>query len=161
MWSLQEQVIQLSHEYNQARADYGARRMALRIFRRLYLAASWQWLWAALTGRRTHLLSLSEATQSAGLQTRHFFGQASVPLHRIRGTEGRRGDYDAEFRPTDSRDEARWVHVATAWLMDMPLPPVDLIQVGDTYFVRDGHHRVSIARALGQQEIAALVAVWE
>jgi hypothetical protein len=42
-----------------------------------------------------------------------------------------------------------------------PLPPVELIQVGSVYFVRDGHHRISVARAMGQQEIEAVVTVWQ
>jgi hypothetical protein len=45
--------------------------------------------------------------------------------------------------------------------MDVPLPPVSLIQVGDRFYVRDGHHRVSVARALGQQYIEADITVWE
>ena len=47
---------------------------------------------------------------------------------------------------------ARW--------MDVPLEPVQLIQIGDDYFVRDGHHRISVARALGETCIDAEVTVW-
>ena len=50
--------------------------------------------------------------------------------------------------------------VAAAWLADEPLPPVELIQVHDVYYVRDGRHRVSVARALGVTPIEALVTVW-
>jgi hypothetical protein len=57
-------------------------------------------------------------------------------------------------------DEARWVNIATAILQGEFLPPVDLIRVGETYFVRDGHHRISAARALGQKEIDAVVTTW-
>ena len=55
----------------------------------------------------------------------------------------------------------RWVRVATAMIQGLALPPIDIIQVGDQFFVRDGHHRVSVARALGQVEIEAHVTVWE
>jgi hypothetical protein len=41
------------------------------------------------------------------------------------------------------------------------LPAVDLIQIGDVYFVRDGHHRISVGRAMGQEIIDAEVTVWE
>jgi hypothetical protein len=51
--------------------------------------------------------------------------------------------------------------VAAARRRGKSLPPVDLIQVGDAYFVRDGHHRISVARALGQQDIEAKVIVWQ
>jgi hypothetical protein len=50
--------------------------------------------------------------------------------------------------------------VAEAMYMGVPLPPVHLIQVGDVYFVRDGHHRISVAKALGQTQIEANVTVW-
>jgi hypothetical protein len=51
--------------------------------------------------------------------------------------------------------------IATARQRGKPLPPVELIQVGDVYFVRDGHHRISVARALGQRDIGAEVMVWQ
>ena len=51
--------------------------------------------------------------------------------------------------------------VAGAQLQDVPLPPVDLIQVGDRYFVRDGHHRISVARTLGQHFVEAEVTVYQ
>ena len=69
-------------------------------------------------------------------------------------------DFDAQFRPTQTHSQGRWLSVATARLQGVPLPPVELIQVGDTYFVRDGHHRVSVARALGELDIDAEVRVW-
>jgi hypothetical protein len=55
----------------------------------------------------------------------------------------------------------RWLRVAEAYRRGMSLPPVQLIKAGESYFVRDGHHRISVARALGQQEIDAEVVVWE
>jgi hypothetical protein len=51
--------------------------------------------------------------------------------------------------------------VAKARLQGATLPPVDLVQVSDVYFVRDGHHRISVAKALGQVDIDADVTVWE
>ena len=50
--------------------------------------------------------------------------------------------------------------VTRAYLRGIGLPPVELIQIGEVYFVRDGHHRISVAAALGQQEIDAMVTVW-
>jgi hypothetical protein len=38
---------------------------------------------------------------------------------------------------------------------------VELIQIGEVYFVQDGHHRISVARALGQRTIEAQVVVWQ
>jgi hypothetical protein len=53
------------------------------------------------------------------------------------------------------------VGIATAGYMGRTLPPVELIQVGDLYFVRDGHHRISVAQAMGQESIEAEVTVWQ
>ena len=53
------------------------------------------------------------------------------------------------------------MNVATARTMRAILPPVELIQIGDIYFVRDGHHRVSVARAMGQEHIEAEVTLWK
>jgi ParB-like chromosome segregation protein Spo0J len=51
--------------------------------------------------------------------------------------------------------------VFNLWRRGLTLPPVDLIRVGESYFVRDGHHRVSAARALGQAFIEATVTEWK
>ena len=56
---------------------------------------------------------------------------------------------------------SRWLRVATVRGRDKVLPPVVLVQVGHVYFVRDGHHRISVARALGQLDIEAEVTIWQ
>ena len=43
----------------------------------------------------------------------------------------------------------------------LPLAPIQLIQVGDAYFVRDGHHRISVSRAFGQVAMDAEVITWK
>ena len=70
-------------------------------------------------------------------------------------------DFDWAFRPRVWDTAERWRRVAEAWLEGVALPPVELIRVGDVYFVRDGHHRISVAAACGAREIDALVTVWE
>jgi hypothetical protein len=114
--------------------------------------------WAALTGRSNHLLELFEVA-SAG--RRYFAGTQFVPVEQIRGTEGRSKDFDRDFNPIRDHTRGRWLGLFTAWQNGVTLPPVELVRVDDTYFVRDGHHRVSVARALGQDYIEAVVTVWE
>jgi hypothetical protein len=116
---------------------------------------------SALTGRSNRLLDLAAVRRSCDVRSRRFGGTRAVPLDQIRGSEGRRGDFDADFRPLGGHTKDRWVSIATAQQMGRTMPPVDLIQVGDAYFVRDGHHRVSVARALGQKAIDAQVTVWQ
>lgn len=116
--------------------------------------------WAALTGHRHNLLSLHETAQQTKVQTRSHAGLQLVPIAKIRGSEGRCDDFDADFRPLKSHNRDRWVSVAQARSRDVALPPVELVQVNDAYFVRDGHHRISVAKLAGQLEIEAEVTVW-
>jgi uncharacterized ParB-like nuclease family protein len=80
-----------------------------------------------------------------------------VPIHQIKGSLGRSNDFDANFNPLHERTRSRWISVASAVRQRIPLPPVELLQVGDSFFVRDGHHRISVARAFGQEDIEARV----
>jgi hypothetical protein len=146
----------------QARASnfYEARRKAGQLFITLVLKGTWQRLWARLVGRRTDLLDLNKVQKGAAIQSRHFAGIQEVPISQIAGSEGRTGDFDAEFRPRRLQSQDRWSGVAAALMSGIKLPPVELIKVRDNYFVRDGHHRISAAKAFGQLEIEAEVTVW-
>ena len=80
-----------------------------------------------------------------------------VPLDAIVGTVEATIDFDAEFRPTTNRVSARWRRVALAHHRGHSLPPIAAIEGPDGYYVADGRHRVSVARALGQTDIEAWV----
>ena len=105
-------------------------------------------------------LSLEDVRHSGSLVNARYDGLRSVPVARIRGSEGRSEDFDGSLRPLSRHTMGRWLSIAIARGEGRPLPPVSLIQVGETYFVRDGHHRVSVARAFGQEMIDAEVTVW-
>ena len=80
-----------------------------------------------------------------------------IPLDAIVGTVEATTDFDAEFRPTTNRISARWLRVALAHRRGHLLPPITAIEGPDGYYVTDGRHRVSVARALGQTDIEAWV----
>jgi hypothetical protein len=89
-------------------------------------------------------------------------GERKLGLHTIRldsvvGTMDSRHDFDRHFRPTSGRVRERWERLALAERRGESVPPIDVYQVGDLYFVQDGHHRVSIALATGQKTIDAYV----
>jgi hypothetical protein len=84
-------------------------------------------------------------------------GLQVVPLDAIVGTVDRAADFDRGFRPTTTRLRSRWERIAAAQRRGEALPPVSLFQVGELYFVRDGHHRVSVAKSLGRADIDAYV----
>ena len=82
-----------------------------------------------------------------------------IPLEAISGTlePGRAREFDAEFRPV-GRMRNRWLRVWMAEQTGPGLGPIEVVQVGETFAIRDGHHRVSVARARGARTIEAIVA---
>ncbi len=80
-----------------------------------------------------------------------------VDLDSIVGSVDRGKEFDRSFRPTSSQVRTRWERIAQAMRRGESLPPVSLYRIGDVHFVRDGHHRVSVARALGRSDIEGYV----
>jgi hypothetical protein len=81
-----------------------------------------------------------------------------IPLAAIAGTvePSRASMFDGDFRPTASA-RSRWQRLWLAEHRGVVLPPISVVRVGDEYAVRDGHHRVSVARARGALTIDAAV----
>jgi hypothetical protein len=105
----------------------------------------------------TVILPYEEVVEALGFESEHRVGLQVVPLDAIVGSVDRARDFDRRFRPTSGRVRSRWEQIATAMRRGEPMPPVDLARIGELYFVRDGHHRVSVARALGSKDIEAYV----
>lgn len=114
-----------------------------------------------LAGRRLCLLDLSAAHQRRSSKSEHDGGLRVVPLAKIVGSQGRACDFSPDFRPRQPGTRSRWINIAAAVSKGVTLPPVELIQVGARYYIRDGHHRISVARANGQDHIDAHVTVLE
>jgi len=110
---------------------------------------------ARLLGRSNKLHSLPHTVKNG-----HYLGIRTVALDQIHGSESRSLDFDYDFHPLDERMLNRWVSVAQARQNGAILAPVELIIVGNKYFVRDGHHRISVARAIGESFIEAEVIEW-
>jgi hypothetical protein len=128
----------------------------LRARRRLALSRLRRWL-RREPGEVDHILPFDEVVSALGRLQERDAGQQLVPLDAIVGTVDRPQGFDRHFRPTTPLVRARWEGIAAAMRRGHAMPPVDLFQVGDVYFVKDGHHRVSVARALGLDEIDARV----
>ncbi len=103
------------------------------------------------------ILPYEEVIAALGFVSERYLGQEVVALDTIVGTVDRGRDFDRRFRPTSGRARGRWEHIAAAMRRGEPMPPVDLVRVGEIHFVQDGHHRVSVARALGWADIDASV----
>jgi hypothetical protein len=111
----------------------------------------------ALRGHQRRLLSFEEVRERLRLTGPVYCGVETVPLDRIVGSLNRYRDFDHRFLPTQSHTYGRWSRVNRAWYRDLHLPPVLLYKVGEVYFVVDGNHRVSVARAQGLLYIDAEV----
>lgn len=107
--------------------------------------------------RRSSLLSLDATLAALGHDGDMGSRCDEVPVADIVGTAGRSADFDADFRLVNPALRDRWQQVATALGPDRPIPAVRLVQLGQIYFVVDGHHRVSLARHRGQRVIPAQV----
>lgn len=103
------------------------------------------------------ILPYEEVVEALGFVSEGRLGLQVVPLDAIVGTVDRARDFDRRFRPTSRRVRTRWEQIAAAMRRGEAMPPVDLLKIGDLYFVRDGHHRVSVAHALGHSDIDAYV----
>ena len=78
-----------------------------------------------------------------------------IPVEKIVGSVDRVREFDPKFRPRTGLSRQRFERIDEAVRRGEPLPPIDVYQIGDIYFVRDGHHRVAVHRALDLPEIEA------
>jgi hypothetical protein len=100
-------------------------------------------------------LSFQEVVDALGLVNEVALGLQIIPVDRIVGSVDKVRDFDPKFRPRTGRNRQRWERLAEAARRGESLPPIDVYQIGDLYFVRDGHHRVSVHRALELPTIEA------
>ena len=103
------------------------------------------------------ILPFDDVIAALGRTGEHYVGLRTIKLKRVVGTVDSERDFDRWFRPTSGRVRERWERLALAQLRGESIPPIDVYQVGDLYFVKDGHHRVSIAIATGARTIDAYV----
>lgn len=103
------------------------------------------------------LLAFEEVRRGIHAQAQREGGLREVPIDQIVGSVGRYRDFDRAFLPRQARTRDRWESVDRARLDGTDLPAVDLYKIGETYFVKDGNHRVSVARERGQRFIDAHV----
>ena len=104
-----------------------------------------------------HMLSFDEVVEALGRVSERDLGVETIALGTIVGSVDRLKDFDRAFRPTSTKVRARFERIANAQRRGASMPPIDVYRVGVLHFVRDGHHRVAVARAQGREEIDAHV----
>jgi ParB-like nuclease domain len=112
---------------------------------------------ALLRGDTRPLLSFDEVRRAARLESQADRGLKAVPVAEIRGSVGRPNDFDAAFLPVRPEMRQRWARLDAAMRAGEAVPPIEVYHLGGVYFVKDGHHRVSVARHLGWKTIPARV----
>ncbi len=106
---------------------------------------------------RNKLLPFDEVRMRLPLLSEHYIGLREIPLKNIVGSVGRYQDFDRAFLPRQTYTKGRWISIDKAHLQDIVLPPIEVYKLGDLYFVKDGNHRVSVARERGQAFVDANV----
>ncbi len=104
-----------------------------------------------------NLLSFYEVTKLIKPESQSYRGMQTIEVKSIIGSENRYQDFSSAFLPKNNAIERKWENIDAARLDDIPLPPISVYKLGGWYFVRDGNHRVSVAKAKGQEFIDAEV----
>ena len=114
---------------------------------------------ATFARRPADLLSFEDVQQKLQLGPLHYLDPQEVPLDQIVGSVGRYADFTRAFFPRQDRLQSRWQQIEDLLAAGRELPPIELYKVGQVYFVRDGNHRVSVARQRGRSTLKACI--WE
>lgn len=117
-----------------------------------------QRIWGFLTGHQQGegLLSFSDVRHKLKIRGQRYLGVQMIAIDKIAGSTGRYSEFNRAFLPTQEFIRERWKGVYQA-AHETGFPPIDVYQIGDVYFVRDGHHRVSVLKELGATEVEATV----
>jgi hypothetical protein len=103
------------------------------------------------------MLPFDEVVAALGRTGERRLGLQVITLDSIVGSVDRQREFDRRFRPTSGQVRERWQRLALAQRRGEAIPPIEVYRVGDMHFVVDGHHRVSVAHALGLKTIDAYV----
>lgn len=126
-------------------------------FNKAHRHAVFQGLFSTFRWSNPDLLSFYEVTKLIRPEAESYRGMQTIPVKQIIGSENRYHDFSSAFYPKNASLERRWESVDAARIDDVILPPISVYKLGDCYFVRDGNHRVSVARTKGVEFIDAEV----
>lgn len=127
------------------------------VFQGARLRAFWHDFMSFVSGKSAELLSFDDIRARLRLREENYRGLQDVPLEQIAGSVGRYREFNDHFLPRRHNMQERWSRVYAQATGMTGLPPIELYKVGDVYFVRDGNHRVSVAREVGASHIQAHV----
>jgi hypothetical protein len=126
-------------------------------FARAYRKGFWRSVISWLGKSENDLLPFNEVVKRIPLKGQSYIGLKQIETEKIIGSVSRFTEFDRAFLPRQTHTRERWESIDTAYYRDIILPPIDVYQIGDIYFVKDGNHRVSVARERGQAFMDAYV----
>ncbi|MCW2849450.1 MAG: chromosome partitioning protein ParB, partial [Marmoricola sp.] len=129
----------------------------LRARRHNVLSSLAGWMRSDAAKESGQSLSFTEVVEALGRRGERNLGVQVIPLDSIVGSVDKVRDFDRRFRPTSDRSRQRWEQMALKSRQGHSFPPIDVYKLGNLYFVRDGHHRVSVARMHGADSLDANV----
>jgi hypothetical protein len=150
-------TISISQNGLNRNSAFEARRQGCILFTRVLVRGKQVAFWQKVCRLDNKLQSLGYISSTAKRHPAKQTGIVTVPVKKIVGSEGRTKDFDRKFNPLNELTRDRWVSIFCARRKGVTLPPVELIQVGEEYYVRDGHHRISVAHADSQAAIEAQI----
>jgi hypothetical protein len=133
------------------------RRIAREDFDLAVRKGFWRSVLSWINKSNNQLLPFDEIRTVLHDQGQYEVGIRQIPIEKIVGSVGRYNDFDRAFLPKQKHTRGRWINVDIANRRDIGLPPIEVYKVGEVYFVKDGNHRVSVARERGQKFIDANV----
>jgi nucleotide-binding universal stress UspA family protein len=131
--------------------------IALMHFHRAWSRGHLQDILARLNGRSNDLLAYDDIRRKLKGSASRKRELKDIPLAAIVGSVGRYTDFTRQFLPRNPNDQYRWARIMTAMDEMIDIPPIEVYQIGDAYFVLDGNHRVSVAHAYRLSHIQAYV----
>ena len=126
-------------------------------FENARMKARLQSIFSTFKWKKPDLLSFYEVTKLIKPSSQAYKGMQAIPVKKIIGSENRYHDFSSAFYPKNTSLRERWQSIDAARLDNVTLPPISVYKIGEWYFVRDGNHRVSVARTEGLDFIDAEV----
>lgn len=126
-------------------------------FQSARMRAFWQDIFGLIRGKPAELLSFEDIRARLRLREENYQGLQDIPLEQVVGSVGRYREFTSNFLPRRNKMQERWSRVYSLASGMTGLPPIEVYKIGNAYFVRDGNHRVSVARQLGAKTIQAHV----
>jgi hypothetical protein len=137
--------------------SYDINHLAHRDFSRAHRKSFWRSVLSWVLSSDNELLPFDEVLKRVPRKGQHYIGFKQIETDKIIGSVSRFQEFDRAFLPRQTHTRTRWENIDRAYFQDIILPPIEVYQIGEIFFVKDGNHRVSVARERGQAFMDAYV----